>query len=135
MPQINLPGMENTEVSGGMLDPGAGYVVNIQEAPVLKTAKTGTPQLEVRMTVISGPTQKDGSNPAGRKIVDFIALTAVFRIKQLLIAAGLLNRNDKVSDMARGMFDTDILIGQKFSVNVEADMYDGKEKRKYVYAI
>jgi hypothetical protein len=141
MPNIEIPNMENAELYAGMLDPGPHYLVNVQELPQIKEAKTGTKQIQLTMTVLSGPDQKSpdpqtGSlSPAGRKVTDFIALSAAFRVKQLLIAAGLLARDDKTSALAKGNFNTDLLMGTKFSITIEPDMYDGKEKRRVKYEI
>lgn len=140
MPEINIPDMDQVDLYPKLLDPGVGYLVNIQELPVLSNASTGNPQIELTMTVLSGPEQKEpsgeyGTSPVGRKIKDFISLKAKFRIKQLLIAAGLLDRADKNSEMAKGNFNTDKLMGAKFSISLEPKMYEGKEGRTIKYAI
>lgn len=141
MPEIIIPNMEDAEIFSAQLDPGAGYLFNIQELPKVIQAKTGTTQLEVTFTVISGPDQKVTNpetgtlSPTGKKIKDFIAFTAQFRMKQLLVACGLLARDDKTSEMAKGKFNSDILLGQKCGGSIEAEMYQEKERRRIKYAI
>jgi len=141
MPQVNIENFDDVDVdSYRMLDPGV-YTVNVQEEPTVKMSKNNNQQLELTMKVIEGVDQKEADpstgskSPAGRVVKDWIAFKAAFRIKKLLIAAGILRRDDRDSDIAKGKFETGMLIGTKFQIKLVADSYNGKEQRKVEYVI
>ena len=140
MPEINIPDFENVELFT-LLDPGV-YTFNIQELPTVEAAKSsGKPKLCFKAVVVDGPPQKqaggeNGTNPAGRMQYVSIPYEMKSVIKQLLIATGLLRRDDKSSPMAKGQFNSDILQGTTFRATLVPNMYDGNESRKigkYLY--
>lgn len=142
MPAINIPKFEEVTVSAPRLDPGQ-YVVNITEKPSLEENQNGKPYLALTMKVIEGPEQQQedpgtgSKSPAGRTVKDRLYLVdgAYFRVKQLLIASGLLARDDTESPMAHGQFNSDMLVGTRFSINLTAQMNNGKEYRNVDYII
>jgi hypothetical protein len=134
MPEINIPDFENTELFT-LLDPGV-YTFNIQEPPLIEPAKSsGKPKLVFKAVVVDGPPQKtasgaNGNNPAGKMQFVSIPLELTSVLKSLLIATGLLIRNDKTSPMAKGQFNSDILVGTTFRATLEPNTYNGNESRK-----
>lgn len=142
MATINIPNFEDVSVSAPMLDVGT-YVMNVTEKPEVKENQNGKPYLELVMKVVEGPQQSQpdpgtgSTDPAGRTWKDRLYLVdgAYFRIKQLLLAAGVLARDDKDSPLARGQFNSDILVGTRFTVNLTAQMNNGKEYRNVDYVI
>lgn len=147
MPRVNIPNFADVNVGGGegWLDAGI-YTVNIQAAPQVNPPKPGKQfsQIELDMVVTDGPDQQKESpmtgttNPTGRTVKDWLSLSpkAAWRIKLLLIASGLLDRNDKDSDVARGNWDTEELIGCTFQVElVEGINNKGKPIRDVNYII
>ncbi len=138
MPQVHIPDFANTKMFT-LLDPGV-YTFTIKELPTLEAAQSsGKLKLCFKAIVLDGPPQKEtGDNPADRilyvTIPDFMD-TGRSRVKQLLIAAGYLRRDDKDSPMANGDFNTDDLIGAIFKALVEPSDYNGKPGRaitKYI---
>lgn len=135
MPKINLKGFEDTEVTPPMLDPGS-YAVKITQAPVEEWDDQNRNYMDIYMMVVSGPQQKNGDAAAGKDTRDRIYLhtpKSWFRLKQLLVAAGLMERDDKESPMAKGDIDTDLLAGQSLQIEVSINMRDGKEYRNTQY--
>jgi hypothetical protein len=133
MPEVNIPDFENTKLNS-LLDPGV-YTFTIKDPPTLEPAQSsGKLKLVYKAEVLDGPPQKDdGANPAGR--VQFVTIpdfmdTGRSRVKQLLISAGFLRRDDKESPMARGNFNTDDLVGAIFKAVLEPSDYNGKPGRK-----
>lgn len=140
MPQIQIEDFENVPVSAPRLDPGGPYTGKITEPPVLQTAEnSGKQYVEVKTQVVDGPSQQEadpvtGSNsPQGLTFTDryYTTKAASFRLKQLLIATGLLAKDDTESPMAKGQINTDILAGQQYQFNVSIQYRDGREYRNY----
>jgi len=142
MPELNIPNFDQVELMPPRLDPGT-YVVNIQEEPALKTGtnkKTGASQqyLEVKMTVIEGPQQEHpdpntgATNPVGRGHRDWVFLVdgAYFRVKQLLVAFGLLSKDDKTSPMAQGKINTQSLVGARGTIKISKEI-DKESQKEY----
>ncbi len=143
MPQIEIPNFDEVQLAPPRLDPG-DYVATITEKPALEENQNGKPYLAVKMKIVEGPEQSDpdpatGSrSPAGRNWTDRLYLVdgAYFRVKQLLVAAGLLARDDHDSPMAKGKFNSDMLVGTTFNIRVTTQMSkDGKEYRNVDYII
>ena len=135
--EIKLPGFEEVEASEGfkLLAPGK-YRVIIAEPPEVGVNNNGNPEMVITMKVIGGPKQEDGSDPAGSTIKDWIYYTkAMWKLKNLLVSAGIIPKDDKTSDIARGQFDSDILTGQECVINLTASTYNGKEKRDVQYVL
>jgi hypothetical protein len=142
MAQIQIPNFDEVSVSAPKLDPGE-YVANIDDKPELKENQNGKPYLEIKLKIIEGPQQAQpdpgtgSTDPAGRTIYDRLYMVdgAYFRVKQLLISAGILARDDKESPLARGEFNSDILAGARLPIKVSAQMNNGKEYRNVDYII
>lgn len=136
MAEITIDNFENVEVAPPQLDPG-DYKFNIREEPEVKTSNNGKPYLDVNLTVVDGPAQQNGESPVDRTVHDRVYLVegAYWRIKQLLIAAGLLDPNDKESPLARGKFNTAILVGAMVgaTVQIQKNPENGREYRNYQY--
>ena len=138
MPIINLPSFPDTELAAPRLDPGE-YTMNIPEKPIVETNQNGKQYLAVKYKVLEGPDQEKedpgtgSKSPAGRVVTDrfYLVEGAEFRIKRLLVAAGILARDDKESPMARGEINTDVLVGARLPVSVTIQMNNGKEYRNY----
>lgn len=145
---VNIANFENLSIKREQLDPGT-YVVQIQDPYTDKDGVAGQTSFEndkeffqLDYTVKAGPDQKEADennskSPVGKKIHDRVYLTgkAAFRLKQLLIASGILNRADKVSDIARGQnINLDMLLGSgtfqvKLTPNFRKD--DAGNTREY----
>lgn len=138
MPTVNLPNFDSVELAPPQLDPGE-YMMSIPEKPEIKTNPNGKQYIEVPYKVIEGPNQQKedpgtgSKDPTGRVVRDryYLVEGAEFRIKRLLVSAGVLARDDKESPLAKGQFNTDILQGAKLPVNVTIQMNNGKEYRNY----
>jgi hypothetical protein len=143
MPEINMEGFENISTSGfKMLDPGE-YTARITEPPA-QGFDNDKNYIEVHMEAVQGPPQKEVVNaetgskdPAGVPFRDRIYLTAAaaWRLKRLLVCAGLLARDDKASPMAKGKIQTDLLAGATVHVRMTPNIRDGKEYRNVEYII
>ena len=143
MPDITIDGFEEVAVGGQRLDPGGPYTFVISERPELKdfdpsrdmeTDSDYKPYLEIRFKVIDGPEQEEpnssgGTNPAGMIHVQRFYLKARWGIKRLLIATGILSRDDTESPVAKGKFNTDMLYNCKLQGIVKAEMYNNREYR------
>ena len=139
MPEITIDGFEEVSVGGQRLDPGT-YVFVVSEKPVIKDLDMNAPlsdqkpYLEVKFKVIDGPPQEEPNasgtnNPQGMIHTQRFYLNAKWGIKRLLIATGLLNREDNDSPMAKGRFNTDMLYNCKLNGVVKSEMYKEKEFR------
>jgi hypothetical protein len=142
MPEISIPDFDKVALAPPQLDPGE-YTVNIYDKPALENSDNGKDYLLVKMKVVEGADQKEedpatGSHSAvGRTINDRVYLVdgAYFRVKRLLIATGLLSRDDKDSDTALGRFNSDALQGARLRIKVVPAMVNGKEYRNVQYII
>jgi hypothetical protein len=116
---INIAGFETVDIAPPQLDPG-NYSVTIQTAPVMDSTDDGKDFLPIDMVVVNGPNQKSGANPTGKIYRDRVYLTsaASWRIKSLLVASGLMSRDDKASPVAKGQFNTQQLVGSNFQINI-----------------
>lgn len=147
MATVNIPEFDHVEVAPPRLDIAKGYVGNIVELPTIKKQDENDPTsktfIEVKIKVLEGPEQQDpdpgtgSKSPAGRTITDRLYLTpgAYFKVKQLLVSAQLLARNDKESPLAKGQIPLEILVGVRFPFDIVASMKDGVEYRNVQYVI
>jgi hypothetical protein len=133
MPRVEIPDFENTKVFT-LLDPGV-YNVEVDGIPLVENNKKGNPQIIMTMTVTDGPTQQTGDNPFGRKIKDFIPFALSTKVKALLLACGVLTRDDTTSEIAKGGFDTEILMGARLQVRLTRRMYNGNPQNDVAYVI
>lgn len=138
--KITLPDFQNATVGNEPLVDGI-YTVNVPTSPT-REMKGDKVSLKFTFKVVAGPDQKSpGENgtlsPIGRELHDFIPLQAncMWRMKRLLVAAGLMARDDKSSALAMGEFDTDSLIGNTFQVKVFQEEYEGKKRTKVDYVL
>lgn len=143
MSMLNIPDFEKVELAPPQLDPG-DYILNIVEDPkAITDPKSSNEYLEMQYQVVEGPNQQKpdpatGSvSPVGRKTRDRIYLTsnAYWRLKQAMICAGLLARDDTTSPIARGQFDPAMFMGCRMKVNISPNMKDGKEYRNINYVV
>jgi len=147
MPTVNIPEFDHVDIAPPRLDVGKGYEGNIIELPTVKQQVENDPTsksyIEVKIKVLGGPDQQDpdpgtgSKSPAGRTITDRLYLTpgAYFKIKQLLVSAQLMARNDKDSPLAKGQIPLEILMGARFPFDIVASMKDGVEYRNVQYTI
>lgn len=140
MPQINIENFENVALSAPRLDPGGPYTGKIIEPPKLQTAEgSGKQYLEVHTQVVEGPEQQEADpstgskDPTGTTFSDryYLSEKAAFRLKQLLVATGLLAKDDNESPMAKGQINSDILAGQQYKFQVSIQLNNGREYRNY----
>lgn len=139
MAEINIENFESVSLGAPRLDPGGPYEGQITDTPEVKTSDSGKSYLEVKTRVLEGPEQQepdpetDSHSPAGREFTDryYLNERAAFRLKRLLVATGLLAKDDKDSPMAKGQFNSDMLAGQKYKFQVSTQMNNGKEYRNY----
>lgn len=143
MPQIQLPGFDNTSLSSKKLDPGR-YQVNITDVPQVKTSDNGKNFIEVEFTVRTGPKQEPTNpneqpqDPTGMKISDRLYYDnekAWYRIKGLMVSAGILARDDTESPKAKGQIDLDEWAGATLTIDVVSEMRDGKDYRNVNYVV
>jgi len=142
MPEISIPDFDKVDLLPPRLDPGT-YVVNIQNEPEYKVHNNGKNYLDIEFVVIEGPNQAQpdpntGSVAAtGKKIHDWLWMVdgAYFKVKQMLIAMGLLTRDDKTSPLAQGKFTTAALVGARGTIKVSKQLnaQDQKEYTKVEY--
>lgn len=139
MAEIEIDGFEDVNISNfNPLDPGS-YTFVIPERPKKVNDDPDKPYIEVQMKVVEGPEQQDADpetgskSPEGRTMRDRYYLTQAskWRIKKLLVACGIITRDDKDSPIARGKFDLDIFTGARFQAKVAIQMNNGKEYRQY----
>lgn len=108
-----------------MLDPGVYTVVVKSFESKFENDKE---YLAMVYETKEGPKQKDTNFPdaEGREIFDRVYLTneAAWRLKQLLVATGLLARDDKDSEMAKGDINLDQLMsGGAFRIRLTTRLY------------
>jgi len=143
MPVYNLNGFEDINVSGmKLLDPGV-YSLQIDKVPESAYDDKGQEYLTVHYTVLDGPQQQEpdperGTSPVGMAYQDRVYMTpkALWRFKALLIAAQLLDKNDKGSPMAKGQgIDSDTLMGRtvRAQIDVNVNPNTGKEYRNLTF--
>lgn len=143
MAEIQIADFDKVELSPPRLDVGSGYVFGVENVQILENEKNNNKYLEVTLRCVEGPDQTEAdpitglASPKGRVIKDRVYLTegAKWRVKALLIASGLLARDDKTSEIARGHFDSDILLGSTVQCSIESQMNEGKEYRNVVYSV
>jgi len=130
-----LQDFANIPVGKAQLDPGA-YIFNIQEEPTDEFDNDQKEYLQMVYHVVDGPPQQVedaefGTSPVGRTFKErlYLETKSLWKLKSLLIACGMLDRNDKTSDIARGVFDTADLVGKTFNATVAktTSKKDGKE--------
>lgn len=143
MPEVNVPGFEDVDLSPPQLDPGE-YTMNIYDKVQLRTAESsGKQYLEVPLKVVEGPEQQapdpntGETDATGRTMNDrvYLSQAALWRLKALLVASGLLARDDKDSPMAQGNINTDMLTGTTVQVKLTPQMNNGREYRNVEYVI
>jgi hypothetical protein len=142
LPEIHIPDFDKVSLQPPQLDCGT-YTVNVQEKPTIESQSDGKQYIQLQMVVMGGPAQKEAdpatgnTSPVGRKWRDRLYLVdgAYFRVKALLIAAGILARDDKASAIAMGNFNSDLLVGTKFQIRLDPNInpQTGKEYRNVVY--
>ena len=123
---ITIPNMGAANVNDRkLLAPGV-YNAIVCEVPVEKMSSNGNPQLEVTLEVMDGPS-------TGARLKDFIPMVkkSEFRVKRLLVCAGLIARDDTVTET----FDENGLLHAPVTIKVTAGMYQGKETRNVEYVI
>lgn len=139
MAEIEIDGFEEISISNFKpLDPGS-YTFVIPERPKKVADDADKPYIEIQMKVVEGPAQQEpdpetgSTSPEGLVMRDRYYLTpaAKWRIKKLLVACGIITRDDKDSPIARGKFDLDIFTGARFAAKVAIQMNNGKEYRQY----
>lgn len=131
MPTVNFENFQDVPLTRApMLDPGA-YVVAIKSFEE-KFSEDGKSYLEMIYDVKEGPKQKkdDGSgnfDPSGREIFDrvYLSANAAWRVKQLLVAGGILSKDDKTSPMAKGQdINLDLLMSAgPFKIKLTPRLY------------
>jgi hypothetical protein len=140
MPQIELNDFEKVALSAPRLDPGV-YTFNVHEMPEIKKTDNEKVYINLPMKVVEGPNQKEpdpntGSfSPVGKVFHDRLYTGAAFRIKRMLVASGLLAKDDVTSDLARGKLDTAILVGARFQASLTPKLNNGKEYLEVDYII
>lgn len=140
MPEITIDNFESVSLSNVQLDPGTPYMGQISEPPKIQQ-DDGKAWLEITTRVVEGPEQTEADpatgskNPEGVEFTDryYISQAAAWRIKKLLVATGLLAKDDTASPMAQGKFNSDILTGKRypFSVELQINPKNGKTYRRF----
>lgn len=147
MPTVSFENFQDVPLTRApMLDPGT-YVVAIKEFE--EKFENDKNYLAMVYEVKEGPKQKkdDGNgnyDPTGREIFDrvYLSAAAAWRVKSLLVATGILSKDDKTSPMARGQdINLDLLhSGGPFRIKLTPRLYkdDGgnqKEARNVEFII
>lgn len=139
---VDLPNFENVQPGRAMLDDGT-YTVNCR-TPFTKDTQNDKMFLQAIYHVVAGPEQKaadeNGShNPVGREIRDRLYLNpeSLWKLKRALIAGGIIARDDKSSDAARGKFPLGVMVGTTFQVRLVkgTNPNTGREVRNVEYLI
>lgn len=136
MPQINMPDFDQIELQPPSLDAGT-YEGNIVEKPQVKSTEGEDPKqyLEVKIQVTDGPPQSKphpvtgNTSAEGRTITNRVYLTqaSAWRLKALLVCAGLLDRGDTSSPLAKGNINSDMLLGTHVKFEASKRMSNGNE--------
>ncbi len=135
--ELFIPDFEDTNVFSSYLPPAGDYLCKIDTEPQVKTAKTGNDQLLFLLTIIASKDPAQQSEVEGKVFGDFVSLApkAAFRMKQILVSAGIIDANDKTSEIARGRINTAIFKDAKVNVKVTHRIYEGKPKADVEYLI
>ncbi len=134
MPQVQMPDFENVELQPPSLDAGT-YEGNIVEKPDLDQTEDGKQFITVLVQATDGPDQMKPHPVTGSMKVEgrtvrtrvYLTKAAAWRVKQLLVCAGLLARDDAQSPMAKGNINTDMLLGTHVKFEVSKRMANGNE--------
>jgi hypothetical protein len=124
MPRVGADVSEAREFKP--LDP-EWYQVEIAKVPEAGKAKsTGNPVISVEFDVIGGPTQKDESEPEGRKLFKTIPLTGEGTgiLLNFLDAFGI----DYEKEGNQVVFDTDDCLQARAEVKVRIREYEGEKQ-------
>lgn len=140
MGTVNIPDFEKVGIGQALLDVGE-YTCTIHKAPKEEFADD-KPYLEIPLRVAQGreqkePDQNGSKDPTGREFHDRVYLTptALWRLKRLLVSAGLLARDDKTSDMAKGNINLDALVGCTVRIKMTPNIREGREYRNVEYVV
>jgi len=120
-----LTGFETVTISKPVLDAGA-YIFLCEKEPTDEwDDKKDLEYLAFEYKVLDGPPQEKedpefGTSAAGRTASERVYLDSKnkWKLKKLMVAMGLLDRNDTTSDRARGNFGTEIFAGQTFHATI-----------------
>jgi hypothetical protein len=135
--ELFIANFEDADVFSRYLPPAGEYVCKIESEPTMKVASTGTQQLLLLLSIVAANDPAQQAEAEGKVFGDFISLSpkAAFRLKQVLVSAGIIDANDKTSEIARGKINTSIFKDQTVRVKVTHRFFEGKEKADVEYLI
>jgi hypothetical protein len=134
--EIYIPGLPEAAASTGFQLPDPGrYTLRIMG--IEQTPDIDKPKLVVTLFVVDGPQQRNivkenGNNsPVGMQVKEFIPLqkSCAWRSKNLLVAAGVLSRDDEVTTK----FDPEAVISQIVTADITHQEYNNKMQANFKY--
>jgi hypothetical protein len=128
---INIPNFEDVSLFSNYTPPAADYLCEISDTPKVKNKEGKMSQIAVPLKIVAAKDQVNFAKEEGNVFTDYIPFginpktgkDASFRFKNLLVASGLIDEDDKTSEMARGQINLGVLKGQKAMVRVTHYMY------------
>lgn len=134
--EINIPGLPEANVSGFPLpDPGRYQmrIIGVEE----DNKNPSKPKLVFTYYITDGPqqiniVQETGSNsPVGMQVKEFVPLqaTCAFRVKNIMVAAGVLSRDDTTT----ARIETEQLLSQVVTAEITHEEYEGKVQLRFKY--
>lgn len=141
MARINVPNLDKTGLFSNYKPPNGEFLCEVVDEPLPRESSKGTPQLQVRLRIVAAKDPRQ-STEEGQQFTDFITYSVKqgdesknFRLKGLFVSAGLIERDDTTSEIARGDIDLAVLVGTKPNVKITRRMYEQKEQIDVEYLL
>ena len=128
---INIPNFEDVSLFSNYQPPAADYLCEIPDIPQVQHKEGKMSQIAVKLKITAAKDQVNFAKEEGNTFTDFIPFgvnpktgkDASFRFKNLLVAAGIIDKDDKTSEIARGQVNLGVLKDAKVMVRVTHYMY------------
>src|SRR3990172_10173825 len=106
--RVNFPGFDDVSVFSSYTPPVGTYVVVVDGVPEINVEKE---QLMVKLKIVAAKNLQNQADTEGKVFTDYLSMkkTAWWKTKALLVASGILAKDDTTSQVARGDWDTEIL--------------------------
>jgi hypothetical protein len=133
---INIPNFENQSVANNYMPPAGDYLCEIPETPQYEAKEGKTPTVKVKHTIVAAKNQAQ-KDEEGNTFTSFVLAGVApsgkdmsWKFKQLLVAAGIIEKDDKTSEIARGQIALGVLKGAKTMVRITHKMYTDPTKQE-----